>query len=214
MKNTILLVLTLPLLLCAARPSSASAIQIGSAAALGANDFFDWGQIRAVDSGGNAVAQPSPVNVASNLGRAATITDGVSFTGLVQDTDWFGDFLPGENVLYSGDPNDPFGAANAFAVSLGVFNVAGTMSGLSDGSAPFLGARSDASNITRAVFTLTSGAGAGLGANRLLTADGRPSPPSVPEPATFALLALAAGGALGRSATKPGRKGAAYRRQS
>ena len=77
------------------------------------------------------------------------------------------------------------------ATSLGVFNVAGVMDGNEDGTAPFLGALSNAVDINRAVFTLTSNTGAGLGVNRLLTTD---TPfrdnAEVPEPATLGLVGM------------------------
>ena len=217
------------------RSAAASPIQIGSAAALGANDFFDWGQVRVLDGGGNAMAQPSPQNVTSNLGRSATIDDGGSFTGFVEGNDWFSNFTAGDRVLYSGDGNDASAAATAFTVnfntavrglglqitsaafldfdaslevfnratSLGSFTVSGLMTGSGDGSAPFLGALSDSSNITRAVLTLTSNTDFGFGVNRLLTADGLDTPPidpgaEVPEPGTLSLLAIGAAGALAR----------------
>lgn len=201
--------------------AQATVNQVGSPGALGADDFYDWSQIRAVDGGGNAVAQASPIIVTSNLAATGTISDGGNFTGLIEGTDWFGNFTIGDNVLYSGDPNNPFAAASAFtmifnsavaglglqitsnfygaftaslevfngATSLGVFNVGGTMDGNEDGSAPFLGALSDSVDIDKAVFTLTSNTGAGLGVNRLLVAD-TPSR-TVPEPGTLVLLALA-----------------------
>jgi hypothetical protein len=72
------------------------------------------------------------------------------------------------------------------------------MNGNEDGSAPFLGALSDAVNINRAVFTLASNTGAGLGVNRLLTTD-RPSGGAVvPEPGTLGLVGLGLGVALRR----------------
>jgi hypothetical protein len=223
------------LLLLLTRSAAASTIQIGSAAALGANDLFDWGQVRVLDGGGNAIAQPSPRNVTSNLGRTATVSDGGSFTGLVEGTDWFGNFTAGERLLYSGDANDPSAAATAFTVnfntavgglglqitsaaffdfdaslevfngaaSLGLFSVSGIMTGFEDGSAPFLGALSGSSNITRAVFTLTSNTDFGFGVSRLLTADAAGTPPvdpgpAVPEPGTLSLLAIGAVGTFVR----------------
>ena len=80
------------------------------------------------------------------------------------------------------------------ATSLGLFSVSGTMDGSEDGLAPFLGALSDAVDIDKAVFTLTSNTGAGLGVNRLLTTD-TPSGGAgaeVPEPATLGLVGMGA----------------------
>jgi hypothetical protein len=221
-------VLAVPIFLVfAATQARAATIQIGSAGALGANDFFDWGQVRVLDGSGNALAQASPTTVTSNLSRTGSISDGGQFTGLVEGTDWFGNFTVGNNVLYTGDPNNPFAAASSFtmnfntavaglglqitsnfygaftaklevfngASSLGVFNVAGVMDGNEDGTAPFLGALSDAVNINRAVFTLTSNTGAGFGVNRLLTRDTPSGGTPVPEPATLGLVSLGALGA-------------------
>ena len=127
-----LAILALPLLMLA-RPATAGTIQVGLAAALGANDVFDWGTVRVLD-GGTAVAQSSPQDVGSSLGRTASISDGVAFAGLIEGTDWFSNFDPDDLVLYSGDPNDPASAAHAFAVS---FDTAVAGLGLQIASAAF-----------------------------------------------------------------------------
>jgi hypothetical protein len=217
----------LAVLLFAAVPAHATAIQIGSAAALGANDFFDWGQL------GDGVVNTSPVNVTSNLARTGSISDGVSFTRLVEGNDFFGNFTVGDNVLFTGDPGDLGGAANSFtmnfsspvaglglqftsnfygaftgslelfsgATSLGVFNVAGVMDGNEDGTSPFLAALNDAVNVDKAVFTLTSNTGAGLAVNRLLTTDTpfqQGPAAAVPEPTTLTLVGIGALAAIRR----------------
>ncbi len=211
--------------------AQAATIQVGSAAALGANDFFDWGQLIDIDDNGTpadpiddfAVPQNSPVAVVSSLGRNATISDGPGgqFTGLTEGSDggdhFTGIFAIGDAVLFTGDPSDfgPFAdrftmtfvtlvagvgtqiQSNSFgpftaslevfsgATSLGEFMVGGN----TDLPSPFLGIRSDAANIDRAVFTLISNAGAGLAINSLLTTD---TPfvvdATVPEPASLFLL--------------------------
>lgn len=210
--------------------ANATLIQVGSAGALGANDFFDWGQVRVLDGAGNAVAQASPQNVTSNLSRKASISDGVSFTGHIEGTDWFGNFSVGDHVLFTGDVNDLAAAASMWtlnlntpvaglglqitssfyvaftasleafngATSLGILNIAGVTDGSEDGTAPFLGAISNGAKIDKAVFTVTSNAGAGLGVNRLLTTDIAAA--SVPEPGTLSILAMSLIGiaAIGR----------------
>jgi hypothetical protein len=77
--------------------------------------------VRVLNNSGNAVAQPSPIGVTSNLGRNGSICDGGSFTGLVEGTDFFGNFTVGNRVLFTGDPNNPFAAASAFTIN---FNTA------------------------------------------------------------------------------------------
>jgi hypothetical protein len=203
---------------------------VSSAAALGSNDFFDWGQVRSIDVNGDAVAQASPLNVASNLGRTGSVSNGGSFTGLLEGTDWLGNFTIGDAVLYSGDIADPFSASMSFtmtfgtaiaglglqitsndagaftanlevfngAISLGSFDVVGVMDQAEDGSAPFLGALSDAKNIDKAVFTLTANTGSGFGVNRLLTTDTPTDVTAVPEPATLSLVGLGVLGAMVR----------------
>jgi hypothetical protein len=205
----------------------AATIQVASAAGLGANDSFDWGQIRNDNgtpgdtSDDFAVAQSSPLAVASSLARNGSISDGPGgqFTGLIQDTDFFGSFATGDAVLLTGDAFDvdavqfsdtftmtfvtPVAGVGTqiqsnflglFTASLEVFNGATSLgifgvAGDTDLSAPFLGIRSDAANINRAVFTLTSNTGAGLVINSLLTTD---TPfvgdATVPEPASLFLL--------------------------
>lgn len=103
--------LAVPLLVLASSLAQAATIQVN---ALAANDFFDWAQLRVVDSTGAVVAVPSPVTVTSNLGRTAVLDDGVAFTGLIEgpDSDWTGNFIIGEHVLITADnahlfPIDP-----------------------------------------------------------------------------------------------------------
>lgn len=99
--------------------AQAATIQVGSAAALGTNDSFDWGQILDIDDNGTpadpiddfAVPQNSPVAVISSLGRNATISDGTGgqFTGLTEGSDggdhFSGIFAIGDAVLFTGDPS-------------------------------------------------------------------------------------------------------------
>ena len=96
--------------------AQAATIQVGTAAGLGANDSFDWGQIRVIDdyatpgdpSDDFAVAQNSPIAVASSLARSGSVSDGAGgqFTGLIEGTDFFGIFANGDALLFTGDASD------------------------------------------------------------------------------------------------------------
>jgi hypothetical protein len=212
--------------------AQAATIQVGSAAALSANDSFDWSQIRVIDDNGTpgdpsddvAVPQNSPIAVVSSLGRNGSISDGIGgqFTGLIEGTDFNGMFAIGDAVLFTGDAadgafSDTFtmtfvtlvagvgtqiqsnfqgiftASLEVFsgATSLGIFGVSGDNELGDSNTAPFLGIRSDAVNIDRAVFTLTSNTGAGLAINSLLTTD---TPFAVPEPTSLLLLSTALAG--------------------
>src|SRR5262245_57885550 len=102
-------ILAVPLfMLAAAGSAQATVTQVSSAGALGATDYFDWGQLL------EGLTLASPAGVTSGiLGDTGTISDGGSFTHLIEATDWFGNFTPGDNVLYTGDTNNPFGASSS-----------------------------------------------------------------------------------------------------
>ncbi len=187
----------------------AAAIQVSSAAALGSNDFIDWGQLAEFSNPANGTV------VTSNNGGTATIATPGEFTARVESSSWFGNFTPGDNLLSTdvssftinftapvaglgaqiqGDAYGPFTASLQLFDSLlnPIFFTSGVSSGAQDGSAVFLGALSDAVNVASAVFTLTSSANPaipGFAVNRLLLTD-QPFQTTVPEPATLALLAL------------------------
>lgn len=200
-------------LLFAGVPASASTMQIFSAGDLAANDSFDWGQLD------EAAPQPTSVAVMSALTRNAVISNSVGFTRFSEGTPpWAGTFNLGDNVLTTMGATastdiftitfqqavaglglqiqavnpDAFSASlEVFSgmTSLGVFGVMGVNDYL-PGTAPFLGARSDAIDITRAVFRVTSiPDGTGLGVNTLLTTD---TPTAIPEPGTLALVGIGA----------------------
>lgn len=219
--------------------AQAATIQVGSAAALSANDSFDWDQIRVIDDNGTpgfpfddfAAPQNSPIAVVSSLARNGSISDGPGgqFTGLIEGIDFAGIFAIGDAVLFTGDASDPntepfsdtftmsfvtpvagvgtqiqsniggiFTASlEVFngATSLGIFSVGGVNDFSDSNTAPFLGIRSDAVNIDRAVFILTSNTGGGLAINSLLTTDTPFAVNSeVPEPTSLLLLSTALAG--------------------
>ena len=133
----------------------------------------------------------NPAAVATSF--QVDLATSVAGLGLQISANRFGDFLASLEVYDSGN------------VLLGLFNVIGRLDGAEDGSAPFLGALSDANDIARAVFTVVSVLDdgdevhpQGVGVNRLVTLDtdrGNDAIAAVPEPGTMGLLMVGAAGA-------------------
>ncbi len=210
MRKYVLLAVPLALLLTGAQ-AQAAAIQVGS---IVSNDSFDWGQYADGVPMGSPIGATSALLRTGTLSDGGAFTglvegtswfgnfavgDNVLFTGdasdLVPTSDSFemafDTPVAGLGLQITSNLYGAFTAAlEVFsgATSLGSFSVGGTMDGSEDGLAPFLGALSDAVDIDRAVFTLTSNNGFGLGVNRLLTTDTPNAPNPIPEPATLGLL--------------------------
>jgi hypothetical protein len=184
----------------------------------GSNGTINWGQL-----GPETTVVPSGSGVSSTNGVNATVTDSYQNMQVLQEgSTWFGNFAPGDFLLYSNIADDPFHdetmtitfatavqAAGAQITSNfygpfvariltndgSFFDIPGVMDGNEDNSAPFLGAISDSANITGITFSMQVNGGAGFAINdlRLLAGAG-----AVPEPSTWAMILLGFG-AIGAS---------------
>jgi len=174
--------------------------------ALAANDLFNWAQLGPAFS---YAPNPSAITSASGLLTGRLAIQG-SARRLDQGNGWAGDFLPGEALIYSWPSvpitlsfDSPIAAAGAqidpgyygsFSATITAFDAAGTLLGSfsrtgvgtsnEDGSALFLGLRSDQANISTLVFDCQNfnGIGGLLAINQL-------SVSIVPEPHPGPLLA-------------------------
>lgn len=104
MRKLLLLAVPVALLFTGAK-AQAAAIQVGS---IVSNDSFDWGQYA------DGVPMGSPLGATSALLRTGNLSDGGEFTGRVQGTSWFGNFLTGDNVLFTGDAGDVVPTSDSF----------------------------------------------------------------------------------------------------
>jgi PEP-CTERM motif len=88
-----------------AGPVRADLTLVTDRASLNANDSINWGQF-----GGSGTTVPSGSTVTTALGNTATVTDASGNPIiLVQSTSWYGNFSPGDNLLYTGAA---FGSGN------------------------------------------------------------------------------------------------------
>lgn len=203
------------LLLWSAAGAHADAIQVG---AFIGSDRIDWAQLTPGFQGTNS----APVTTA-NGNAATITSDGTDLYSFIQDgSQWDGGFNPGDAgiavTLGDGDAltidftnpvqqvgafvqSDVFGD---FTIELLLFDAANTLIGGGpltvsgnnvplEGSNPFLGARSDSANISRAVFVLIAsdvgeGGNGGIGIGQLELG------PAVPEPLSLSLFGLGLAG--------------------
>jgi PEP-CTERM motif len=205
------------LLLFTATNAAASTIAWNGA---GANDFFDWSQlgpdVSTAPSGFTAVSNLARTAILAD-GGVGFISCQEAPTGPCEgdynDGDWLlatinNDFEA--STVLDVSFNTAVAAVGTHAASntkgdftmqldvfagatrVGTYSVDGTnnQSGVGILTLPFLGAQSDAADITRAVFTLTAQPGPdGLTIDRLLTRDAPFTPSAaVPEPATLGLV--------------------------
>lgn len=156
---------------------------VTSRAALGGNDLIDWGALGPEFLG---VAQPFTITSVGAL-ETATVTQVGSpwFERRNQGSGWGGNFLPGENLLWSQGANGPvtlqfatpvFGVgmqiqANFYGPFTGTLDVfdggnnliasfteAGVSDGAGDGSAIFIGVTSPTANISKITVGVLNGA--------------------------------------------------------
>jgi hypothetical protein len=220
------LTIAVPLvLLLAGVPAQAATIQVASPAGLAASDYYDWGQYTEGAVNGSPLGATSNGGDTATLNDVAgftrlvegntwfgnfTVGDNVLYTGnpttpFSASNSFsinFAAAVAGLGLQIQSNFLGAYGASlEVFngGTSLGVFNVAGLNDGNEDGTASFLGARSSAVDITRAVFSLTLNAGAGLGGNRLLVTDTPfSSAAAVPEPGTLTLMGIGAAALIRR----------------
>jgi hypothetical protein len=84
--------------------SEAAPTVVTSRAALGGNDFIDWGVL-----GPDPTNVPDPFNINSNTGViTATVSNPTGqFAKYDQGNSWWGNFAPGDAVLFTIDPAGP-----------------------------------------------------------------------------------------------------------
>ena len=193
--------------------------QVNTRAALGGNDFVDWGQL-----GPDFTTVTSPFNVTSNLGLGpnAVVNGTQDFFSIQEGNTWGGNFAAGDNVLFN-QASGPFtitfaspihgaglqfqsatfGPFTASITAFGAGNInfgtvtrTGTSSNAADNSAIFLGVISSLNDIVSLQFDLTIPSPLaptedpnGFGVNRLDLVDNQPTP----EPSVIALFSTGLG---------------------
>ena len=194
----------------------AGTLQVG---ALAGNDFIDWSQLSGLGAESGALGTSVPVT--TNLGRTATASNTSGTEWFQEGSLWTGDFTIGDYLISSdaqslvidfdtavagvgaqiqstafGNFTAELRLFDSLNNPLGVFQVSGDNNGAEDDSNPFLGAVSDSSDISRAVFAVTANtADFGLGLGQLELRD---TPVQAPEPATLALMLLGGGAVVRR----------------
>ncbi len=201
------------LVAASALTAQGAVVLVTSSAALGGNDTTDWSTLGLVD---NPVS--GPFTTVTTGGRTFTC-DSSSELNQQDGITWNGNFVPGTLVLTSFgapmtfsfavpvfgagahvQPQDVPGNDGAFTAQiqaydagntlLETFSSAGTSSLLGDGSAIFIGIKSDIAEISKITFSFTatqSGVLSVMGISDLSI-----SASAVPEPATYA-VAVGAG---------------------
>lgn len=197
------------LLIASVLTARAAVVLVNSSAALGGNDTTDWSTLGAVDT------PVSPFTTVTTGGRTFS-GDSASELNQQDGITWNGNFVPGTLVLTSfGAPmtfsfavpifgagahiqpqdlelNDgPFTAQiqafDALDTLVGTFTRAGISSRGGDGTAIFIGIKSDTAEISKIIFSFTatqSGILDVMGLSNISI-----SATAVPEPATYAVAA-------------------------
>jgi hypothetical protein len=216
----------LTLLLTLAAGAAQASTFVGSRAALGGNDFIDWGTV-----GPSGTILSSPFNITSNNGLSAVVTGGKRRADQAS-TDFDGNFAPGDHLLVepdifgtitidfatgiygagaqveTADPTSSYtftGTIWAYDQSLnllGMFNFNGVANSNADNSAVFAGVIDSSPDIYRLVFTANDQTGC---ANFLINRVDLVTMP-VPEGGSLSLL-LVGLGVLGLTVVRKRRAG-------
>lgn len=198
------------LLIASVLTARAAVVLVISSAALGGNDTTDWSTLGPVD---NPVT--SPFTTLTTGGRTFS-GDSASELNQQDGITWNGNFAPGTLVLTSfaapmtfsfaqpifgagahiqpqevEDNDGPFiaqiQAFNALDTLVGTFTRLGISSRTGDGTAIFIGIKSDLAEISKITFSFTATQSDNLGVMGL--SDLSISATAVPEPATYAVAA-------------------------
>lgn len=201
----------------------ASVTLLTSRAQITETDYIDWG-----DLGADYTAPGNPFLITTHgTPFDISVSGSDEFNKRTQGASWFGNFNNGEQILFTGIDGsvvnltgaktcrdvgmniqaDYFGSfdANISAYDglgnlLGSFSVAGTSDSNGDGTAPFIGVRSDAGDIHMVSLSVsrTDGLPIDFSINRVsYSCCG-----AVPEPASLSVLGLGALGLLRRKNKK------------
>ncbi len=185
---------------------------VTSRPALGGNDYVDWGTL-----GPSYTVVNNPFTISSNGGLGMTVSKPTSgsFERRDQGGGWWGNFAPGDHVLWTRDEVGPLvivfdspvlgagaqiqrdaygnftGAISAYDAGnnlLGSFSLAGVSSGNGDNSAIFLGVLDTSATIKKLVFDVDNTT-QDFGINRLdlVVPQGGPV---IPEPGTMVLMSI------------------------
>lgn len=184
-----------------------------SRSSFGGNDTAVWGPSGGADN--HALGDTYSVTSSGGLGITASLPSGDSMELLTQPTSFYGNFAPGDRVLYTGGTTDAltitfdnpvsgvgfqmqqdvFGAFTGSLLAydssgtlLGNFSEAGDSNANNDNSAIFLGLLdTSGANISYITISDAGNPSAGLGINWLSLFD---TSTSVPEPSTVLLLSM------------------------
>ncbi len=209
-----LLTISACLVICSNGAWAGTVTGVTSAAALGADDFIDWGQI-----GPEGTTVTTPSVYLSNNGQVGLFgsVGGGDLMNLVQGSGWNGNFNPGDNLLWNQGNNEniaiqpftaplygfganieadfygPFTATvTAYDLSfnvIGIFSENGDANTNGDGSAIFIGLKDTKKEIAFASFDVVDSYGNAFGEDfaintLLLNTTGQ----GIPEPGSVAML--------------------------
>lgn len=210
-------VLAVGLVLVSAMSAMATLQQVSTRVSLPPTDAIQWGQF----GPDGTFVTPNPTGLTDNGDLFQAFSNSGGLFRLDQNASWPGSFNPGEQILATNGvdigiilnqgvqgigANIEMAGYGNFTAEMDVYDlnlnyvnsffVSGSTTALADGSAPFLGVRSDQADIGAVVFSLSSyDVTPNFGVDSV-------SLSSVPEPASMALLAVGALGLMRRRRAK------------